>query len=109
MPPTIAELMQKMPGALISDQAQGVDAVVHFKFTGADAGEWNAVIREGTCTVAQGLPKSRPTLTITADSADFIRVVTGELDGPRAVMDGKLKVAGDLLLAPRLVQLFRLK
>ena len=34
MPPTIAEIMQKMPAALIAEKAQGVDAIVHFKFTG---------------------------------------------------------------------------
>jgi putative sterol carrier protein len=104
---TIVEIMQRMPTALIAEKARGVDAVVHFKFTGAEAGEWNAVIRGGECTVAQGLPRSRPTISITADSADFVRVLTGELDGPRAVMEGKLKLGGDILLAPRLLQLFK--
>jgi putative sterol carrier protein len=109
MSPTVAEIMQKMPGALIAEKAQGVDAVVHFKFTGAEAGEWNAVIRDAKCTVAQGLPKSRPTVSLTADSSDFVRVLTGEIDGPQAVMEGKLKVGGDILLAPKLLQLFSLR
>ncbi len=74
-----------------------------------EAGEWNAVIRGGECTVAQGLPKSRPNVSLTADSSDFIRVLTGALDGPSAVMNGTLKVGGDMFLANRLVQLFRLK
>ncbi len=34
MPLTIAELMEKMPGAFLPEKATGVDAVVHFKFTG---------------------------------------------------------------------------
>jgi putative sterol carrier protein len=106
---TIATIMQEMPGALMTEKALGVDAVVHFKFSGTEAGEWNAVIRDGACTVAQGLPKSRPTITLTADSSDFIRVVTGEVQPAQAVMDGRLKVGGDLLLAPRLLQLFQLR
>lgn len=108
MSPTIAEIMQRMPDALVADKAEGVDAVVHFKFTGMEAGEWNAVIREGKCMVAQGIPKSRPSLSLTADSTDFVSLLTGQLDASRAVMEGRLKVTGDAGLATRLVQLFRI-
>jgi putative sterol carrier protein len=108
MSPTIVDIMQKMPGALIAEKARGVDTVVHFKFTGPEAGEWNAVIKDVVCSVARGLPKSRPTISLTADSSDFIGVLTGELDGTRAVIDGKLKVTGDLALASRLLQMFRI-
>ena len=109
MPPTIVEIMERVPGALVAEKAEGIDAVVHLKFTGAEPGEWNAVIRDGVCHVAQGLPKARPTVSLKADSADFIRIVAGELDGGQAVMAGKVTVSGDVLLAPRLLQLFRLR
>src|SRR5512147_2590563 len=108
MNPTIAEIMQRMPGALVAAKAEGVDAVVHFKFTGVEAGEWNAIIRDGECVVAQGIPKSRPSVTLTADSAAFVRVLTGDLDATRAVMEGQLKIGGDVMLATRLVQLFKI-
>jgi putative sterol carrier protein len=97
-----------MPGALITEKAQGMDAVVHFKFTGTEAGEWNAVIRDAHCTVAQGLPKSRPSVSVVADSSDFVRVLTGELDGVQAIMDGRLKLGGDMVQARQLLQLFKL-
>jgi putative sterol carrier protein len=35
-------------------------------------------------------------------------MATGELDGTTAFMDGKLKVTGDTLLAPKLIRLFTL-
>ena len=104
---SITEIMTKLPTAFVAEDSKGMAAVVHFKFTGAEAGEWNAVIRDGQCNVAQGIPRSRPTITVAADSGDFVRVVTGELDGMRAYMDGKLRLTGDLLLAPRLIKLFR--
>jgi hypothetical protein len=47
MPLTVAELMEKMPGAFIPEKAQGVDAVVQFKFTGDEVSEWNATIKDG--------------------------------------------------------------
>ncbi len=46
MPLTVAELMEKMPGAFIPEKAQGVDAVIQFKLRG-EAGEWNAAIKDG--------------------------------------------------------------
>ena len=107
MPPTIREIMGRIPNAFLSDRAEGIDAVVHFKFTGAESGEWNAVIRGGECHVAPGIPRSRPTITVVADSTDFIQIVSGELDGTNAFMDGRLKVTGDILLAPKLIRLFR--
>ena len=47
MPLTVEELMQKMPGAFIPEKAQGLDAVIQFRFTGAEAGEWVASSRLG--------------------------------------------------------------
>jgi putative sterol carrier protein len=107
MTPTIEEIMLKLPSAFRPEGAEEIDAVVHFKFSGSEPGEWNAVIRGGSCQVARGLPRSRPTISITANSADFIGVVTGELDGMQAFMAGKLKLAGDVALAPRLMSFFR--
>jgi putative sterol carrier protein len=109
MPLTIAELMEKMPGAFLPEKAQGVDAVIHFKFSGAEAGEWNAVIKDGKCDVAQGIPRSQPTMTLSADSDDYIKLFTGELDGMQAFMQGKLKLGGDLNLAMKMMQMFKIK
>lgn len=109
MPLTIAELMQKMPGAFIPEKATGVDATVHFKFTGAEPGEWNAVIKDGKCEVAQGIPRKQPTMTLTADSSDYIKIFTGELDGMQAFMQGKIKLGGDLNLAMKLMQMFKIR
>lgn len=105
---TISELMEKMPRAFMPEKAVGVDAVVHFKFTGAEPGEWNAVIKEGKCVVAQGIPHFKPTMTLTADSADYVKIFTGELDGMQAFMQGKIKLAGDLNLAMKLMQMFKM-
>jgi putative sterol carrier protein len=109
MPLTIPELMEKMPGAFLPEKAEGMDAVIHFKFTGAEAGEWNAAIKDGKCDVAQGIPRKQPNMTLTADSGDFIKIITGELDGMQAFMQGKIKLAGDLNLAMKLVQMFKVK
>src|SRR5512138_3194634 len=109
MPLTVAELMNKMPAAFIPEKAQGVNSVIHFKFTGAEPGEWNAVIKDGTVAVAQGAPAAPANMTLTADSSDYVKIFTGELDGMQAFMQGKIKLAGDLNLAMKLMQMFKLR
>src|SRR5690606_27295091 len=105
---TVAQLMEKMPGAFIPEKAAGLDAVIQFKFTGAEAGDWYAVIKDGKVEVSKGEHAS-PKMTLTADSADYVKIFTGELDGMQAFMQGKLKLAGDLNLAMKLTQMFKIK
>lgn len=109
MPLTIAQIMEKLPEALIPEKAAGVDAVIHFKFTGAEPGEWNAAIKDGKAEVARGIPHFKPTMTLTADSTDFIDILTGQMDGMQAFMEGKVKLAGDLNLAMKMMQMFKVR
>ena len=66
MPLTISDLMSKMPGAFLPEKAVGLDAVIQFKFTGAESGDWYATIKDGKCAVAQGDAPS-PKMTLTAN------------------------------------------
>lgn len=108
MPLTVADLMSKMPGAFIPEKAAGLDAVIQFKFTGAEPGEWNAIIKDGKVDVQQGTHPA-PKMTLTADSGDYVKIFTGELDGMKAFMEGKLKLAGDLNLAMKMMQMFKIR
>ena len=51
---------------------------------------------------------SRATLTLSADSRDYLDIVTGKLDGTKAFMQGKLKLTGDLNLAMKMLSYFDL-
>ena len=109
MPLSVADIMERMPGALIPEKAAGVDSVIHFKFTGAEPGEWNAVIKDGKAEVARGIPHFKPNMTLSADSADFVKIFTGELDGMQAFMQGKIKLQGDLSMAMKMMQMFKMR
>jgi len=108
MPLTISDLMSKMPGAFLPEKAVGLDAVIQFKFTGAEPGAWYATIKDSKCAVAQG-EATAPKMTLTADSADYLKIFTGEMDGMQAFMQGKLKLGGDLNLAMKLMQMFKIR
>lgn len=103
---TIAELISKMPGAFIPEKAQGLNAVIQFNFSGAEPGNWNAEIKDGTLKVEKGVHPN-PTISVTADSADYLKIFTREIDPMKAFMQGKLKVQGDLSLAMKMSQFFK--
>ena len=108
MPLTVAELMEKMPGAFIPEKAQGLDAVIQFKFTGAEPGDWFATIKDGKVNVERGTNPA-PKMTLSADSSDYVKIFTGELDGMQAFMQGQVRLTGDLNLAMKLMQMFKIR
>jgi putative sterol carrier protein len=108
MPLTVVDLMSKMPKAFIPEKAPGLDAVIQFKFTGPEAGDWFASVKDGACTTQQGTHPS-PKMTLSADSSDYVKIFTGELDGMQAFMAGKIKLAGDLNLAMKLMTMFKIR
>ncbi|MGC1375991.1 MAG: SCP2 sterol-binding domain-containing protein [Anaerolineales bacterium] len=105
MPLTIADLISKMPGAFIPEKAQGLNVVIQLNLTGAESGNWNAEIKSGALKVEKGVHPT-PNLTVTADSADYIKIFNRELDPMQAFMQGKLKLQGDLSLAMKMSQFF---
>jgi len=105
---TVTELFEKMPSAFLPEKAAGIDAVIQFKFTGEQAGDWHVTIKDAKCAVTPGIHPS-PKLTLSAAGTDAIRVLTGEMDGMQAFMQGKLRLAGDTSLALKLLTLFKMK
>ncbi len=106
--PTISDFIARMPGAFIAEKAAGVEATIQLKLTGSDPGQWFLVIKDSQCTVSQG--NAGPArLTVSADSADFIKIFTGQMDGMQAFMQGKIRIAGDTGMALKLLQLFKMK
>jgi len=106
--PTISEFMARMGAALIPEKAAGIDAAIQLHLTGAQAAEWYATIKDAHCTLTQGrLPL--PNLTVSADSADFINIFSGRMDGMTAFMQGRLKINGDMGLALKLLSLFKMQ
>lgn len=104
---TITKLMELMPKAFMPDKAAGVDAVIQYNLTGDQGGDWVITIRDGACTVEPGTAEA-PKLTLTADAADYIAVVTGKLNAMSAFSAGKVKLKGDLGLAMKLMNFFKL-
>lgn len=105
---TIQELMMnRMPKAFIPEKAQGVNATVQYHLTGEEGGDYIVEIANGACLVSPGTTVN-PNLTLTADSQDYKDVILGKSNAMNAFMQGKLKLAGDLALAMKLINFFKM-
>ena len=102
----IRDLMARMPEAFRPEKAEGVNAIILYNLTGEGGSVWTSRIADGKCTVEEGRPDDDPTLAITMDAKDYIDMMAGRLDGMQAFMTGKIKVAGDIMLASRLMTFF---
>ena len=104
---TIAKLMDLMPKAFLPEKAAGVDAVVQYHLLGEQGGDWVIKIGKGACTVEAGTTE-KPGLTMTAEAADYLQIISGKLNAMGAFAEGKIKLKGDLALAMKLMNFFKL-
>ena len=104
---TVRELVFNHEKAFMPEVAEGVDAVIQYRLTGEEAGDYIITIEDGKCSVAEGVAES-PTMTLTADAKDFGDVLLGRANGMQYFMQGKLKLSGDLNLAMKLTSFFKM-
>jgi len=104
---TVKQMVFNHEKAFIPEKAVGVNAVIQYKFTGNQAGDYIVTIADGKCTVAEGLAEN-PVMTLTSDGEYFGQVLLGKEDGMKGFMMGKLKLAGDLNLAMKLTSFFKM-
>jgi putative sterol carrier protein len=93
--------------AFVPSAAEGVNAVIQYKLTGEGGGDFIITIKDGKCTVAEGIVEN-PNVTLTSDAKDFGDVLMGVANGMAYFMQGKLKLAGDLNLAMKLTSFFKM-
>ena len=104
---TVKQMVYNHEKAFIPEAAEGVDAVIQYKFTGDQAGDYIITIKDGKCSVTEGLAEN-PNTTLTAKGEDFTDVLLGKANGMQYFMLGKLKLAGDLNLAMKLTSFFKM-
>jgi putative sterol carrier protein len=93
------QIFDYMAGRFQPDRAGNQSAVIGWDITspeGTHSYQFN--VADGACTVVQGNPEpARVTLSMALP--DFLRFLTGQLDGMQAFMTGKLKLTGDMMFA----------
>jgi putative sterol carrier protein len=103
--PTVKESFDAMPSRFRPEKAAGASAVIQYEVSGEGGGTWNAVIKDGTCTVTPGAAPT-PNLTLQISAQDWLDMLSGKQSGQMLFMSGKLKVKGDMGLAMKLGSMF---
>ena len=76
-------------------------AVIQFKLSGQDGGNWYATIKDGTCVVTEGVSDAAQA-TIMMDASDYVALAAGKLGGMKAFLTGRVKTSGDFALLRRM-------
>ncbi|MCJ7695956.1 MAG: SCP2 sterol-binding domain-containing protein [Anaerolineaceae bacterium] len=100
----VCKFMEQIPSIIDPELTKDVDARILFVLSGDQGGEWGLIINHQTSSITQGRIDN-PNLTLKSDAILAVQVLSGEVDGMRAFMMGKLKLLGDLSLAIKLINL----
>ena len=103
--PTVSETFEAMASRFKADRAAGTNAVIQYDISGDGGGTWNAVIKDGACTVTPG-PGTNPNLTLQVSAQDWLDMTSGKQNPQMLFMSGKLKLKGDMGLAMKLGSMF---
>jgi len=104
---TVRQLIFNHERAFRPEAAEGLDAIIQYRLTGEEAGDYIINIGNDQCKVAEGIAEE-PNVTLTADGRDFAEVLLGKANGMQYFMTGKLKLSGDLNLAMKLTSFFKM-
>ena len=99
-------IFEGMEQRFLPEKAKDVDADIAFEVN--DDGETHdylVTVRDATCKAGRGTADS-PKVTLTIALVPFMKLITGEAQGPQLFMAGKLKVAGDLMFSTRIMTFF---
>ena len=100
-PSSAASFLTSLPLAFQPGQAEGLDAVYHFTFTGAEKLEGTVSIKEKKLSVQDGLA-GKSDLHVTADSEAWVKFLSKELNLVRALATRKIRIKG----SPKLMKDF---
>lgn len=100
----------QMPQRLDRSRAAGLRSSIRWQITGRTDGAadtYHLEFADGRCRVIRGERETQARVTITVDGAELVRIATGSSDPMRAYFSGRLALAGDIMVAAKLVSLFR--
>ena len=105
IPDTVEKLIEGMPTVFSPSAAGDFQGEIQFDVSGEGGGKWVVSIVGGGCKVRKGEAVA-PVLTIETPGDIWLKMARGEIDRPKAFMEGLYRVKGDMKVLIRLPQLF---
>ena len=108
--PVLDEIFRRMSEHVDETRAKEVDAVIDWKITEGPDGatdHYQVAFKHGKTTVTEdGTETARVTFVV--PGVNFIKLVSGAVQGPSMFMSGGLKIEGDLMFAAQVEGLFQI-
>lgn len=103
----LTQIFEAMKVAFLPAVAAGQSAVIQYDVA-APSGirSWQVKVADGKCEVAAATSEAA-TITLGIGLPNFLRLLSGELDGMTAFMSGQLTVTGDVMLATMMQSWFQ--
>jgi putative sterol carrier protein len=96
---TCQQVFDGMKDAFLPEKAAGQSAVIQYDVTAPDGvHKFQISVAGGKCDVSKGTGGT-PRVTLALSFPDFLRLVSGKLNGMQAFFAGKLKLSGDMMFA----------
>jgi putative sterol carrier protein len=95
-----------MQAAFVPARAEGFTGAIQYELeVNGSVHRWAMTIADGAARATQGQADT-PKLIVRSTLPVFLRVASGEMNGGLALMEGKIKLTGDLGVAARLGEMF---
>jgi putative sterol carrier protein len=102
------KVFEGMVEAFLPAKAGGQSAVIQYDVNTPDGKKsYQLKVADGKAQSLKGSPESAR-VTLTLNAPDFLRLVTGKLNGQTAFFQGKLKLAGDMMFAQTMQSWFKM-
>ncbi|MDQ6835761.1 MAG: SCP2 sterol-binding domain-containing protein [Actinomycetota bacterium] len=109
--PLLDGIFWQMPKQLDAEQAKGLQTTIRWCISGRgdeSIDVYTLELDHGRGRVVRGPDAPEPRLTITMDGVEFLGLVSGNTDAMQAYFSGRIQLAGDIMIAAKLAQLFRM-
>jgi len=108
--PTLDGIFWQMPKQVNPKIAAELTTSIRWRITGRpDDGTdvYQLEIDRGKVKTTKG-ESGDPNLTVTMDAVEFLKLASGNLDPMQAYFKGRIELAGDIMIAAKLAQMFKL-
>ncbi len=93
----VISILNGMVSSINPNKAQ--DAVIGYHLTDPDGDRTYAIVVEGTTGKVEPRPIDDARTTYKISAADFMRLLSGEIDGAQAFQAGRVEILGDQMFA----------
>jgi putative sterol carrier protein len=107
--PALDGIFWQMPKQVNPDVAKDMTTTIQWRITGRpDEGVdvYQLEVDQGQVKTVKG-ESGEPKLTVTMDAVEFLKLASGNLDPMQAYFKGRIELAGDIMVAAKLAQLFK--